>query len=415
MSGRKTPKTTRRERVDERNVTQGMKYLRQFFHILEPLRHIPVHGNREFFFDQYVALLLMHFYNPVLKSLRTLQEATGLENVQSLVGVRRMSLAAMSEAAATVFRPEDLLPILEQVSGQVMQLALPPERMKNLPGMPVAVDGTFLRCLPKMVWACFRKKKGKRGVQLQLHYDITRGIPRAFEVLSDRGSESASLKKLLEPGMLYITDRGYINYTLYQAIHDGGSFFVARLKDNSSHQVLIDRPLTDADRAAGVLCDQNVRMGSAYTDGDLTAPVRRVVIRPKDRQGRDCVVLTNTDLPADMVGLLYRYRWQVELFFKWFKCILEQRRHWFSQSQSGLTVQVYVALLASMLLTLWTGCKPNASLFRMFQLHLQGWAKEHEVTNAIRRHQAAQAANAEKAAAKKAARTAAQAAEKITT
>ena len=87
----------------------------------------------------------------------------------------------------------------------------------------------------------------------------------------------------------------------------------------------------------------------------------------------------------------------------------------FSQSQSGLTVQVYVALLASMLLTLWTGCKPNASLFRMFQLHLQGWAKEHEVTNAIRRHQVAQAAKAEKAAAKKAAQDAAQAAEKITT
>jgi len=400
-------KRTRRERIDEKNVVQGMKYLRKFFSVLEPLRHVPAHGNREFFFDQYVALMLLHFYNPMLSSLRALQEATDLDSVQSLVGVRCMSLGAMSEAAAKVFRAEDLLPILEKVSGQVMDLAFPPERLKELPGMPMAVDGTFLRCLPKMMWAVFRKKEHKRGVRLQLQYDLVRGIPGAFEITPANGSESASLKKLLEPGKLYITDRGYINYAVYQAVHDGESFFVARLKDNSAYEVLADRPLTQADRDAGVLCDQEVRMGSAFTEGDLTAPVRRVVIRPTQREGRDVIVLTNTDLPADLVGLLYRYRWQVELFFKWFKCVLGCR-NWLSLSESGLTIQVYVALLASILLTLWTGAKPNRSLFRMFSLHLMGWANETEVERAIRKHHAAQAQKA----ARKQARAAADAAAK---
>jgi hypothetical protein len=203
--------------INERDI-QGHDALRAFHSLLEPLAQIPVHGNRRFTMQQYVSLLLSYFFNPVLTSLRGLQQATGLDNVQRWTDVK--------------------------------------------------------------------------------------------------------------PGQFYLMDRGYIDYTLCQAIHDAQSFFLVRLKDCSTYEVLQDHPVSEQDRLAG-----------------------------------------------DLLSLMYRYRWQVELFFRWFKCILGCT-HWLSQTRSGLTLQVYVALLASLLIRLWTGRKPTKRTFEMISLYLQGWASQ---------------------------------------
>ena len=354
---------------------QGLKYLRAFWDVLEPLRQIPVHGNRQLFMDQYVSLLLLYFFNPVLDSLRALQQATGLDNVQEVLGVRRTSLGAMSESAGHVFDPALLEPILRQVAAQV-EMFPKDERLEILPGELTAVDGSFLRCLPRMTWALSRRNSSNRAVRMHLHFDVQRGIPAELEITDARCSEKKVLRRRLQPDKLYVVDRGYIDYSLYQAIHDGGSFFVARLKGNSTYQVLREQPLSPQDRAAGVVCDQAVRIGSEFTEGDLTAPVRRLVI--PDEDGKEVLLLTNTDLPAEIVGLIYRYRWQVELFFRWFKCILGCT-HWLSTTQTGLTLQVYVAILASLLISLWTGRKPTKRTFEMICLYFQGWAKAEEL------------------------------------
>lgn len=357
---------------------QGLKYLRAFQEVLAPLADVPVHGNRKFHMDEYVALLLLHFFNPVLGSLRALQQATGLENVQEVVGVKRTSLGAMSESAGRVFDPEVMVPILEMVMAQLEPLKRDP-RLDTLPGLPVAVDGSFLRCLPKMVWAVFRTQSDNRGARLHLQFDILRGAPIGAEITEALGSEKKVLRKKLKPGQLYILDRGFVEYSLFQAIHDQKGFFVARLKDNSTYEVLEDLPLSEEAKAAGVASDQRVRMGSAFTDGDLTAPVRRlVIIDPQAPDKGPVVILTNTELDGEILSLLYRYRWQVELFFRWFKCILGCT-HWLSQTRTGLTLQVYVALLASLLIRLWTGRKPTRRTFEMIQLYFMGWAREHEL------------------------------------
>jgi IS4 transposase len=213
---------------------------------------------------------------------------------------------------------------------------------------------------------------------LHLQFDVERGIPDHVQIGSAVGSEKKALRAALRAGCLYVVDRGFIEYGLFQAIHEAESFFVARLKDNSTFEVLSNRILTPADQAAGVMVDQHVRMGSRFTAGELTAPVRRIEIRGADRERRDVILLTNTDLPAEIVALIYRYRWQVELFFRWFKCILGCR-HWLSESERGLTLQVYVAILASLLISLWTGHKPTRRTFEMIVLHLQGWASADEV------------------------------------
>lgn len=365
-----------KEPLTESALRQGQKYLRQFQELLKPLADLPAHGNRQFHYDDWVCLLLLHFYNPVLNSLRSLAEATDFASIQDFVGVKHTSLGAMSESAAQAFDPAYLEPIIQELSQRVQRVSQD-KRLDNLPGLPIAVDGSFLRCLPKMAWAVFRQKSDKRGVRLHLHYDILRGIPSAAEITAALGSEKKSLRKLLQEGKLYLTDRGYIDYGMYQAIHDAGSFFVSRLKDNSTYEVVEERSLTEADRRAGVVSDAWVRMGSAFTEGKLTAPVRRVVIAGgKDR--KDVVLLTNTDLPAEQIGQLYRYRWQVELFFRWFKCILGCR-NWLSLTLQGLTLQVYVALLASILTALWTGLKPTRSAFRVLCLYFQGWVRDEEL------------------------------------
>ena len=363
--------------LTEPDVVRGQKYLRSFQELLKPLADLPAHGNRKFHYDDWVCLLLLHFYNPLLNSLRSLAEATDFQSIQDFVGVQHTSLGSMSESAAQVFDPAYLEPLIQELGSQVARVCQD-KRLEDLPGVPTAVDGSFLRCLPKMVWAVFRKKSDNRGVRLHLHYDIVRGIPSVAEVTSALGSEKKSLRKLIKEGRLYLTDRGYIDYRMYQAIHDAGSFFVSRLKDNSTFEVVEERPLTAADRKAGVLSDAWVRMGSAFTQGHLTAPVRRIVIAGGAGR-KDVVLLTNTDLPAELIGLLYRYRWQVELFFRWFKCILGCR-NWLSLTPRGLTLQVYVALLASILMALWTGRKPSRSAFRVIGLYFQGWVGENELT-----------------------------------
>ena len=128
--------------------------------------------------------------------------------------------------------------------------------------------------------------------------------------------------------------------------------------------------------AVKVGSDEWVGVGSAFTQGDLTVPVRRVVIRDED--GHSVILLTNTDLSAEIIGLIYRHRWQVELFFRWFKCILGCT-HWLSESQQGLTTQVYVAIIASILIRLWFGCKPTRRTFEMICLYFQGWANAKEL------------------------------------
>ena len=85
------------------------------------------------------------------------------------------------------------------------------------------------------------------------------------------------------------------------------------------------------------------------------------------------------DLDGELVALAYRFRWAVELFFRWLKCILGCR-HLLANSREGVTMQVYLALIASLLISLWAGRKPSVRTLEMIQFYFQGWANEAELT-----------------------------------
>ena len=122
-----------------------------------------------------------------------------------------------------------------------------------------------------------------------------------------------------------------------------------------------------------------------------TVRVLEVETGKTDAQGRPEVLLLATsrlDLAAELVALGYRYRWAVELFFRWLKCILGCQ-HLLANSPAGVTMQVYLAIIASLLISLWVGRKPTVRTLEMIQFYFQGWATAEELTAHLDKLQAA--------------------------
>ena len=363
---------------------QGYKYFARLRPLLERLHGHACQrdraGNRRLHYDHYAALLLFYFFNPILTSLRGLQRASALDKVQQRLGCGRAALASLSEASR-VFDPELLRPLLGELAAQ----ARPVVTGKDADALAAltAVDGSFWRGLPRMAWALWTDK-AHRGAKLHLHFDVLKGVPVDATVTPAACSEPDQLRAMLQPGRLYVIDRGYAGYELFADILRADSSFVGRLKEDAAFTVQEERTLTPAARAAGVIRDVVVsKLGSDHHKDVLGQPVRLVWVATGKRRpdGTEEVLLLCTnllELPAELVALAYKYRWQVELFFRWFKCILGAR-HLVAQSENGLTLQLYAGLIASLLISLWTGGKPTKRTFEMVCLYFSGWASLEEL------------------------------------
>ena len=385
-----------RPKLTDKDVT-GLKFFKPIHALLENLHAHKDCPNRKLHYDQYASLILLFFLNPTLTSLRSLQQASGLRNVQKKLGLKRTSLGSLSEASH-VFDPALLAEIVQELAGR----AQAEDAMPRPPGVAeeleiLAVDGSLLRALPRMLWAKWIDAD-HCAAKLHLQFDVIKGIPKSARVTEGKGNEKKALEADLEPDKLYVEDRGYIGYAHFNAIRQAGSSFVCRVKESIVvDEIVTERTLSEADREARVIFDRVVRLGG----GKLAAPVRLIKIhvecpvqcgpwRPRSRMARkkprkyapkayDILLVTDRmDLSAETVAMLFRYRWTIELFFRWFKCILG-----FSpllcESREGVEILVYCALIVSLLITLWTGRKPTKRTLEMIQLYFQGWAEWDEV------------------------------------
>jgi hypothetical protein len=362
---------------------RGFKYFKLLNPLLERLHDVGCQrdraGNRQLFFDQYGALLLLYFFNPILTSLRGVQQASGLDKVGQQLGVSRTSLGSLSEAAR-VFDAAALQEIITELAGRIPHGSTPKE-LQALQDL-TAVDGSLLPALPKMAWALWLDET-HRAAKMHLAFEVLRGIPVGVTVTAGNTSEHDQLRALLQPGRLYVIDRGYAEYQLFQDIIDARSSFIGRLRDNAVWQVLEDRPLSAAAQAAGVVSDRLVWLGGDRSGAVLQQPLRVLEVRTgkTDARGRPEVLLLATDqldLEAELVALGYQFRWSVELFFRWFKCILGCR-HLLSTCANGVAIQVYLAVIASLLISLWTGKKPTKRTYEMLCFYFTGWASEEEL------------------------------------
>jgi hypothetical protein len=362
---------------------QGLKYFNLLGSLLERLHDDATArdraGNRNLFFDQYAGLLLLFFFNPILKSLRGIQQASTLDKVQRLLGCNRVSRGSLSEASS-VFDPELLHAIIGDIATQTLPLVHGKEA-EALRGL-TAVDGSLLPALPKMAWALWLDPQ-HRAAKMHIHFDVLKGVPVEATVTTANDSETQQLRTTLQKQRLYVIDRGYADYQLFQGIIDAGSAFIGRIRANAVWTVVEERPLTAAARAAGVRSDRLVWLGGPQSGSVFKQPVRVLEVETgkTDAQGRPEILLLTTsrlDLDAELVALAYRYRWTVELFFRWFKCILGCR-HLLANSRNGVTIQVYLAIIASLLISLWVGRKPTVRTLEMLQFYFTGWATEEEL------------------------------------
>lgn len=375
------------ELLDARRL-QGFKYFRLIDELLVRLRPVGAErdkaGNRELFFDQYASLFLLYFFNPTVTSLRGIQKFTTLEKVQRMCGVKPTALGSLSEAA-NVFDPRALEPIIAELAAQATTApqAMPSVKEAALAGL-IAVDGTLLKALPRMAWALWQNGT-HRAAKIHVAFAVFPNVPVQATVTHGSGSERAELRKFVKPGGFYVADRGYADHTMFREFDADKIQFLIRVQDNAVYEVEEERALTPDDRAAGVVCDVTVkRLGTEKHNPLLKRPLRIVKVRGQTPDSVWTLATNALDMPAELVTLAYQYRWQIELFFRWLKCVLGCR-HLLSESREGVQLQVYAAIIAALLIGLWVGAKPNKRTYEMLCHYLSGWATLEELEAHLRK------------------------------
>jgi hypothetical protein len=300
--------------------------------------------------------------------------------VQRRFGVRPTSLGALSEAAQ-VFDAALLQEVIAALGRRIPPPAVTAERAA-LQAL-TAVDGSLLPALPKMAWALWQDAQ-HRAAKMHVAFEVLRHIPVGVTVTAGNASERTQWRRLVQPEGFYVVDRGYTDYELFQELHDLPCRFLARVQYNAAYEVAEDRPVSAAAQAAGVRRDCLIRrLGTPHQSRLLPQPFRVVLVasgKTKANGTEDLLVLVTNDLDleAELVALAYRFRWAVELFFRWLKCVVGCR-HLLSQSANGVQIQVYVAIIASLLISLWVGRPPTKRTYEILCFYLSGWATEAEV------------------------------------
>jgi hypothetical protein len=389
-----------RSKIKEKDIT-GLKYFDQLAPLLERLHDDAcardTAGNRTLHFDQYAMLMLLYCFNPIVTSLRGLQQASELKNVQRKLGCSRASLGSLSEAA-TVFDPERLKEIVGQLAGQLEPLAQD-RRLSDIDLAITLVDGSLIAALPRIMEASFRKATTGSGMikwRLHTHFEILRGVPARIDVTPNGGGdndERAVLQTVLEADRLYVTDRGYAKFLLFNKIVDANSSYVCRLRDNSVWETTEEKYRNDDAGLDEIISDEIVTFPNSAAGSQLNHKIRVICVRGnphttrgKYRGGSSGVdsdgilrIATNLlDVPAETIALIYSKRWAVEIFFRFFKHMLGCR-HLLSHNQNGIEIQTYCAIIACLLIALWTGRQPTKRTFEMICFYFCGLADEDEL------------------------------------
>jgi len=194
-------------------------------------------------------------------------------------------------------------------------------------------------CLSVFPWALFRSTKS--AVKLHTLLDLRGNIPTFIHISDGKLHDVNVLDILLpEPGAFYIMDRGYVDFERLFMLHLAGSFFVIRAKSNTKYRRRYSHPV---DKSGGVRCDQTIVLTGTKSAHAYPQPLRRVKYHDA-HTGKTFNFLTNNfAIPAQTVADLYRYRWQVELFFKWIKQHL-RIKSFFGTSKNAVKSQIWIAI-----------------------------------------------------------------------
>lgn len=202
-------------------------------------------------------------------------------------------------------------------------------------------------CLSVFPWALFRSTKS--AVKLHTLLDLRGNIP-AFIHISDGKLHDVNVLDILVPeaGAFYMMDRGYVDFKRLLILNQAGAFFVIRAKSNTQFE---RRYSHKVDKTGGLKCDQTIVLTGVNSKDDYPVPLRRVKYYDENT-GKTFNFLTNNfTVPAQTIADLYRYRWQVELFFKWIKQHLKIKS-FFGTSENAVKSQIWIAISVYVLIAI---------------------------------------------------------------
>ncbi len=397
-------KSTQKEKIKESDIT-GLKYFAKLAPLLERLHDDGCErdraNRRTLHYDQYCMLLLLYLFNPIVTSLRGIQQASELKKVQRQLGCARASLGSLSEATS-VFEAERLKEIIAELGEQLQPLAHD-RRLVDIQQTITLVDGSVIAALPKIMEASWRKADCGSGLvkwRLHTHFELLRGVPTRIDVTPNGGGaydERAVLQATIASDCLYVGDRGYAKFSLFNKIVSANSSYVCRLRDNSVWETVETKYRNDDAAIGEIISEEIVTFPKASNESRPDHRVRVICIRinphtsrGKYRGGSSGVdsdgilrIATNLlDVPAETIALIFSKRWAIEIFFRFFKHILGCR-HLLSHDQNGIEIQTYSAIIACMLIALWTGKKPTLRTYEMICFYFCGLADDDELMKHI--------------------------------
>jgi hypothetical protein len=350
-------------------------------HPVHPSEHDP---RRTLHQRDYFSLFLLGLFNPVITSMRALCQTSTLRRTQSALGTMPVSLGSFSEAQS-LFEAELLKAVLDRLCQDMpgpnreLGTGIDPRSLR-------VVDSTLWYVLPRMEWATWRRNyKNQRAVRLHLKYRLSDGVPAAGIASKGTLCERKALRQQLQAGEFYIGDRNYgQDYDYLQELSAAGCGFLMRLRQNQvCVQTVRSLPLNADDVAAGVCRDEWVMLGrtARYQRGEF----RLIVVDRPDME--EPVWLVSNQAPEQLaaaeLATLYRQRWEVEGFFRWLKCLLPCR-HWLAESDNGVAIQIYSALICAVLLTQRLGRRPSKRMLEMLAFQQMQEASDEEVAEALR-------------------------------
>jgi hypothetical protein len=366
----------------------GAKHIRSLERLIEGLRQEAPHGNRELFLDDVFVAYLLAFFNPALRTLRTIEDFSRTRQAQRHLSIGKLCRSTFSDFNKLA-DPTPLQPILDHLRREVLKPgpARAAEPLAALHRQVLAVDGTFLKAAAAVVWA-IRRRGSKTGARLDFHIDVETWLPELLVIPEGGDGEAKTAQDTITAGAIHLYDRGIFSFDLIAAHAPKTADFVMRIREPGPRcpklETVETRQLTREARDAGVTSDRLVRLVGSDHRRPPDLVLREAVIIPADDPENPVYLLTTLlDLDVSIIGLLYRHRWQIELFFRWLKSYA-RFDHLISHNREGVLLNFYATVIGVTLMYLHMGHRPSKYLFLMMGMVASGSATLEEIMPILR-------------------------------
>ena len=228
-----------------------------------------------------------------------------------------------------------------------------------------AFDATTIDlCLSLFPWAHFRQRKG--AIKLHTLMDLRGSIPTLIFITHGKIHELKLLDELpIEPGAIYLFDRGYLDFARLYKIHQAGAFFIIRAKRNFRFRRLYSQK---AAKARGVQADQIIELHGFYARKDYPERLRRIRYYDAEKKKRFIFLTNHFSLSAFTITELFRCRWKIELFFKWIKQHLRIKA-FYGTTENAVKTQIWISIAVYVLVAIIKKkLNLKASLYTMLQI-----------------------------------------------